>query len=98
MYDFKNDCLPDSLGTLFKNNQNKTRQKNNLIVNKPRTNYSARLPKHQFVNIWNELHTSLQMSKSRNILKSELKTNILNTYASDVKCTNKKCPDCTKQH
>ena len=58
MYDFKNYCLPESLDILVKSNQNRTRQKHNLIVNKPRTNYSVRLPKHQFVKVWNKLSTT----------------------------------------
>jgi thiamine pyrophosphokinase len=38
MYEFKNDYLFVFLGSLFKNNKYRTRQKHNLIANKPRIN------------------------------------------------------------
>lgn len=94
MHDFKNKRLPNCLDNLFKNNHNRTRQLHNMVVYKPRTTYSAKLPKHQFVKIWNELPAILQTCKSRGTLKAELKKKILNTYETDVKCTNIACPDC----
>ena len=54
MHDFKNNQLPIGLSNLFKENKNNIRQYNNLQVEKPRTTFSAKLPKHQFVKIWND--------------------------------------------
>jgi len=96
MHDIKNKRLPKGLCSLFKENNNNTRQHNNFYVDKPRTKFSSRLPKHQFVKLWNDLGLDLKKCKTRNSLKTALKKEILSKYDKEVKCKNKHCPDCTK--
>ena len=96
MHDLKHKRLPNGLDNLFTENKNNTRQYNNFRVEKPRTSFSAKLPKHQFVHTWNSLDIEFQNCKTHNALKKALKKSFLSKYDKEIKCNNNHCPDCTK--
>ena len=95
MHDYKYDRLPPSFTDIFqKNTFLHGRHANNFPRYRPRTLFTANLPRHNFPKTWNDLNPDLKNISSRNIFKRQLKTQFLNHYNSKVKCKFQNCPDC----
>lgn len=88
MYDFNNNNLPESFSNFHINNTGTvhmtTRQNNLMLTDRPRTNFTLKLPKHSFPRTWNTIDATIRNSKSRNIFKRKLKQSIINKYNNQV--------------
>ena len=100
MYDFHNKLLPSSFKTLHINKVNAnnivTRQTKNMPTDRPRTQFSANLPKHNFPFIWNKLNLENRAAKSRHIFKKNMKKSYLQRYKDHVVCNDPYCTDCNE--
>ena len=81
MFDLRNKYLPRSFENFIKlthpvNRTVITRQHKNIFKERPRTKFSSKLPKHQFVNIWNSLNDNLKAAQYRSIFKASLKKQV----------------------
>ena len=68
MYDFHHDLLPKSFNNFaIKKNLDKsiriTRQYNLLVKERPRINFSSKLPKHNFTKNWNNINDKIRNLK-----------------------------------
>ncbi len=86
MYDFNNNLLPPSFSDFHIAKTNTcpiiTRQISLMQTDRPRTNFSAKLPKHSFPRIWNTIDPDIRSSKTRYTFKNKLKKSILQSYIS----------------
>ena len=77
VYDYHHNTLPKSFEQYIPNNNLATntiitRQHNLLRTEKPRTHFSSKLPRHHFIELWNNLNYNIQNLKPRHKLKSLL--------------------------
>ncbi len=86
MYKFHNNLLPSSFTDFHISKPSLismvTRQSGQMRRDRPRTNFSSRLPKHNFPKIWNSINTELRLSNSRYIFKRKIKSILLHKYTS----------------
>ena len=99
MYDLHTNVLPSSFNSMKKERSNYsivTRQTNSLYMptDRARTDYSSKLPKHQFPKLWNENDDIVKKAKSRTIAKKSITNNILKNYKVNVTCRNANCRYC----
>ena len=99
MYDFEHDLLPKSFRNfVMKKNVDTdkiiTRQFKLLVQGKPRTNFSLKLPRHNFTRIWNNIDKQIRNVNHRSKFKRLLRVFYLDTYKSQVICLNPTCQDC----
>ena len=64
MYDYHHNTLPKSFEQYIPNNKLATntiitRQQNLLCTEKPRTNFSSKLPRHHFIELWNNFNYNI---------------------------------------
>ena len=100
MFDLQSGALPTSFKQFIPRDANDytstiiTRQHDNIQRQRPRTTFSSKLPKHNFIKIWNRIDESTRNKKSRHIFKCILTKQCIAQYKTNVKCTNKRCRDC----
>ncbi len=97
MYDYKYNNLPLSFDGFFpRTNINNiiTRQIDDIVQTRPRTQFSARTLTHTMPTIWNSLSPGLKLLSNKNQLKQAFIREIMATYEANVTCTNPRCPDC----
>ena len=99
MYDYHHNTLPKSFEQYISNNilaTNTTivRQHNLLGTEKPRTHFSSKLPKHNFIELWNNLNYNIQNLKPRHKFKSLLSKQYLSNYINQVHVLNSRCVEC----
>lgn len=97
MHDFFNKKLPKSFDNYFRilNSTIELRRNvNNVYLDKPRTNFSARLPKHNFGQIWNKYNKEYRNISSRSLFKNTIKKTFLNDYSCNIYCMNMYCTQC----
>ncbi len=71
-----------------------TRQHDYIPRQRPGTTLSSKLPKHNFIKIWNSIDESTINRKSRHIFEYILTKQFITQYKTNVKCTNRRCRDC----
>ena len=92
MFDLQNEALPLSFKTYLhqrnaiNHSPMHTRQHDLIQKERPRTNFSTKLPKHNFTNIWNGISTTIRKATHRHKCKSLLRQHYLNQYKSKVNC------------
>jgi len=96
MYELQNNLIPS-----FKNLKLRkeikamtTRQKNNVCTDRARTNFSSKLPKHNYPKIWNKCDINIRMAKSKTTLKKQIANIFINKYDDQTNCTNPNCRYC----
>ena len=98
IHDWITNSLPNSFTSLFAFNSSvtnvRTRQSSLIYSERARTNFTAKLPKHGFPKIWNELPRTIHESKTKNILKNKLKSHYLTQYSSTINCVIPNCYSC----
>ena len=99
MYDLEHDLLPKSFrNVLMKKSVDTdkriTRQFKILVHEIPRTNFSLKLPKHNFTRIWNTIDKQIRNVNHRLKFKQMLRVFYLDTYNSLVICLNPRCQEC----
>ena len=100
MFDLQSGALPTSFKQFIPRDSNDytstiiTRQHDNIQRQRPRTTFSSKLPKHNFIKIWNSIDESTRNKKSRHIFKCILTKQFIAQYKTNVKCTNRRCRDC----
>ena len=100
MFDLQSGALPTSFKQFIPRDANDytstiiTRQHDNIHRQRPRTTFSSKLPKHNFIKIWNSIDESTRNKKSRHIFKCILTKQFIAQYKTNVKCTNRRCRDC----
>ena len=100
MFDLQSGALPTSFKQFIPRDANDytstiiTRQHDNIQRQRPRTTFSSKLPKHNFIKIWNSIDESTRNKKSRHIFKCILTKQFIAQYKTNVKCTNRRCRDC----
>ena len=98
MFDYNHKMLPNSFTNFFQAHQNvyNTRSQPSLIQEFSRTDFTKKLPKHTFPEIWNTFHRMAEQCDSRGVFKSKLKIHFMQRYDNIVlNCNNPNCPDCT---
>ena len=98
-YDFEHDLLPKSFRNfVMKKNVDTdkiiTRQFKLIVHEKPRSNFSLKLPRHNFTRIWNNTDKQIRNVNHRSRFKRMLRVFYLDTYKSQVICLNPRCQDC----
>ena len=100
MFDLQNVALPLSFKTYLhqrnaiNHSPMHTRQHDLIQKERPRTNFSAKLPRHNFTNICNGISTTILKATHGHKFKSLLRQHYLDQYKSKVKCINPTCIDC----
>jgi len=96
MYEQQNNLIPSfkSLKLRKENKAMPTHQGNNVYTDRPRTNFSSKLPKHTFPKIWNECNNDIRMVRSKYILKKQVTNNFIDKYKDQVICNNPHCRHC----
>ena len=99
LYDLEHDLLPKSfrkcvMKTSFESDKRITRQFKLLVHEKPRTNLSLKLPKHNFTRIWNKTDKQIRNVNHRLKFKQMLRVFYLDIYKSLVICLNPRCQEC----
>ena len=102
MFDLQSGSLPTSVKQFVPRSANNdtsrptiiTRQHDNIQGKRPRTTFSSKLPKHNFIKIWNSIDESTRNRKSRHIFKCILTKQLIAQYKTNVTCTNRRCRDC----
>ena len=99
MYDYANKHLPTSFNSMFPYNRDiqtthLTRQSDLLAIPRSLSNFSRKLPFHQFPIIWNKWVNLSTETKSRNQFKRRVKSSLLLNYPTRVSCSNTFCRDC----
>ena len=99
MYDYANKHLPTSFNSMFPYNRDiqtthLTRQSDLLAIPRSLSNFSRKLPLHQFPIIWNKWVNLSTETKSRNQFKRRVKSSLLLNYPTQVSCSNTFCKDC----
>ncbi len=86
MYKFHNNLLPISFTDFHISKSSSmsmvTRQSGQMLMDRPRTNFSSRLPKHNFPKIWNSIDTNIKLSNSKHIFTKKMKSMLLKKYTS----------------
>ena len=100
MFDLQSGSLPTSFKLFIPRSDNNvkctitTRQHDNIQRLRPRTTFSSKLPKHNFIKIWNNIDELIRNQKSRNLFKRTLTKQFTAQYKTNVKCTHRRCRDC----
>ena len=100
MFDLQSGALPTSFKQYIPRDANDytstiiTRQHDNIQRQRPRTTFSSKLPKLNFIKIWNSIDESTRNKKNRHIFKCILTKQFIAQYKTNVKCTNRRCRDC----
>ena len=89
MYDFDHNLLPKSFRKfVIKKNVTTdtriTRQFKLLVQEKPRTNFSSKLSRHNFTRMWNKVDEQIRNVNHRSKFKHMLRVFYLNTYQSQA--------------
>ena len=71
-----------------------TRQSNHINTIRPRNNFIAHLPKSIIPRIWNTWTGQINLTKSNNILKRQIKQKLTQQYSENVLCNNTFCRQC----
>ena len=71
-----------------------TRQFKLLVHEKPRTNFSLKLTKHNFTRIWNQIDKQIRNVNHRLKFKQMVCVFYLDPYKSLVICLNPRCQEC----
>ncbi len=96
-HDYKYNSLPLSFDDFFPRpniNNMITRQIDDIVQTRPRTQFSARTPTHTMPTIWNSLSPGLKRLSSKNQLKQACIREMIASYKANITCTNPRCPDC----
>ena len=101
MYDLEHDLLPKSFRNVVMTksvdtDKRITRQFKLLVHEKPRTNFSLKLPRHNFIRIWNKIDKQIRSVNHRLKFKQMLRVFYLDTYKSLVICLNPRCQECNE--
>jgi hypothetical protein len=90
------DNLPISFKKMFHltNHHLGTRQKLDIVRQRPRTNFSERLTKHSLPIVWNNLNDNLKNLHQRSEFKKNITTQLLSEYAEVICCNNTGCNEC----
>ena len=100
MFDLQSGSLPTSFNLFIPRSDNNVtctitkRQHDNIQRLRPRTTFSSKLPKHNFIKIWNNIDELIRNQKSRNLFKRTLTKQFTAQYKTNVKCINRRCRDC----
>lgn len=100
MFDFLSGRLPSSFDSYFRlNPDHLVRIPHTFYMERPRTKFSADLPRHNFPRIWNNLYDNILIQATapmlrRKLFKNLIKKTCLNNYLAVVTCTNPFCLDC----
>lgn len=95
MHDFRNHRLPWSLGDMFIRHPHtiETRNRDLFLPPRPRTEFSNRLPSHNFINIYAAFENYINL-EGRNKLKRSVKEKMFGAYERHPVCNFRLCPDC----
>ena len=100
MFDLQKEALTLTFKTYLQqrnainHRQMHTRQHDLILNERPRTNFSAKLPRHNFTNIWNGISSTIRKATHRHKFKSLLRQHYLDQYTSNVSCINPRCINC----
>ena len=97
VYDFKHSNLPRSFCDFFPTNARLNPRRPHHInrnASMPRTNFSSKLPYHNFQILWNSISHNILDCTSRHQFIKYLKTKIIDTYLDSITCSNPTCVDC----
>ena len=86
--------LPMSFNNLFTLQNRLTRNKLYVQHQKPRTQFSERLPLHSLPIVWNSLTNKLKQVQKINEFKKTYTRNTLDSYVDQLKCNNPGCKEC----
>ena len=90
MFDLQSGSLPTSFKLFIPRSDNNvtctitTRQHDNIQRLSPRTTFSSKLPKHNFIKIWNNIDELIRNQKSRNLFKRTLTKQFTAQYKTNV--------------
>ena len=99
MYDYCHNKLPKSFNSTYKYNHEiqilqRTRQSDLIHISRCRSNFAQNLPLIKFPQIWNKWATTNFQLLLRPAFKRSVKSKLLSTYRSTVRCANTHCSDC----
>ena len=102
MYDYCHNKLTNSFGSVFKFNHEvqpvrTTRQSDLMHIPRCHSQFSSKLPLYNFPiywNKWSDIGIGLQ---SRSSFKRHIKAGYIDSYLSEVNCTNTNCMDCNSK-
>jgi hypothetical protein len=99
MINYEQNKLPNSFANLFPHNNEihtarTTRQANHIHVKLTTNQFVSNLPKFKIPLYWNTTVDKIDLTKSKHLLQSTIKHNMLNSYLEIVNCTNTYCRQC----
>lgn len=106
MNQFVNDMLPISFVNIYRfnydvQNCHRSRQSNNLFIERCNTSFASKLPLFNFPKIWNKwiINGCNKESIPQIKIKEKVKSLMLKKYLDSVKCDNPKCrsKQCSKE-
>jgi len=99
MYDYHHNTLPKSFEQYIPKNNLATntriaKQHNLLRTEKPRTQFSSKLPRQLFIELWNNLDDNIKNLKPKHKFKFVLSKQYLSNYLNKVHRLNPRCVEC----
>lgn len=100
MQKYRLHTLPRSFDNCYKRNceirntDRESRQMNLLHIPRPRTNFSSKLPIHNFANIHNKWFQQYHENTTISSFKRTIKKELLSKYTTAYTCTNTHCRFC----
>ena len=98
MHDLQNNRLPLSFHNYANLNnrirERTTRQDHLFHTERPRTNFSAKLPNQTFPRIWNVQPKNILQIENRKLFQKQCMESFLSHYQVTVRCNNRHCRDC----
>ena len=102
MYDYSMKNLPSSFDGTFVTNcetqiKYRTRQSKQIHIERCNSQFAGKLPLFAFPKIWNKWSSTIPdyAEQSRSQFKKKVKSCMLANYNAEIKCSNKRCADCS---